>query len=469
MAQKSPKNKKNLFVGLGKMFLLILIVSILGVVVYAAQQGKDFRGKAAEVKCVPNVDGECVEPVSAGSAGVLDAGVTASDNVLLPGSKTVASCQKQVFLKVDYTGTYCKPPRPCENVQPRTSVGWVGDGTTGSPFKIYGDMAMIPLTDSKGVWIHDDPLYRSNLKVNGLGLTRIGDGRILLSHATSVIKEPPRDLTRPFQAIDAVMYLTGATTKAFTNGDLGIAPDQPILNNGRIPGHYVDYPFDGEWATPPNFNNIPDKSCCGGDEVTWSEGGSNWAHYTRIGWPGDDYIMTLKCPEKPITVKCDLYPIALNKETVANAKIGQVLSDIWNGTGSGSFGWLTWAGSVSEPTLSTSLTPPGDSKTYVNPKNSSDHIVSVGDWIKTKPGVSNSSGSALDTLKTQDIIVPVWDESSCQGGSNNQYKTWNYAKVRINSYDLAGKKSGGTGNSCNDKPGTNKITATFKGFVNCEQ
>ncbi len=56
----------------------------------------------------------------------------------------------------------------------------------------------------------------------------------------------------------------------------------------------------------------------------------------------------------------------------------------------GNFGLLTWTGSPGEEALVTSLTPPGDSETYVNPDDPADHEVSVGDWIHGKPGVSNS-------------------------------------------------------------------------------
>src|SRR5207245_859965 len=89
-----------------------------------------------------------------------------------------------------------------------------------------------------------------------------------------------------------------------------------------------------------------------------------------------------------INARGDLYPIALDQRTLANAKVGDLLPDIYNGIQPGNFGWLTWAGSPSEPTLVTSLMPPGDSQTYVNPINHADHFVSVGDWVQGKPGVS---------------------------------------------------------------------------------
>src|SRR5688572_15069518 len=125
---------------------------------------------------------------------------------------------------------------------------------------------------------------------------------------------------------------------------------------------------------------------------------------------------------------CDLFPMALSSQQVSNAAPGTVLSDVLNGTQSGNFGWLTWAGSPSVPTLVTSLTSPGNSSTYVNPDNTSDHQISVGDWIQGKPGVSNSKNvrDALDALKAIDVTVPVWDQTRGQG-ANAAYRVSGFA------------------------------------------
>src|SRR4051812_6147881 len=111
---------------------------------------------------------------------------------------------------------------------------------------------------------------------------------------------------------------------------------------------------------------------------------------------------------------CDLYPLALAAASLAGHQPGDLLTDIYNGTGAGNFGWLSWAGSPSERTLVTSLTAPGDVDTYVNPNDPTDHILGTGDWVDGKPGVSNSSSvrAALDALEQIDIAVPVWDTTS---------------------------------------------------------
>jgi hypothetical protein len=147
---------------------------------------------------------------------------------------------------------------------------------------------------------------------------------------------------------------------------------------------------------------------------------------------------------------CALYPIAIHVDTLANAQVGQALPDVYNGTGPGNFGWLSWAGGQNVATLVNSLTPPGDSYTYVNPNNAADHTVSINDWVTGSAGVSNASNvrAALDALKPLVITVPVWDEASSQG-SNLAYRIVGYARIQLTDYRL---------------PGQNRISATFWGY-----
>jgi hypothetical protein len=151
---------------------------------------------------------------------------------------------------------------------------------------------------------------------------------------------------------------------------------------------------------------------------------------------------------------CELYPIAISAQTLTNVQEGTVLHDIYNGTQPGNFGWLTWAGAPDEPTLVASLVVPGDSYTYVNPSDPSDHVLSVGEWVQGKPGVSNSSSvrDALNDLEDYEIVVPVWDQVRAQG-SGAAYHVCAFARVRILGYRL---------------PSQNRITAIFLGYINCE-
>jgi len=178
---------------------------------------------------------------------------------------------------------------------------------------------------------------------------------------------------------------------------------------------------------------------------------------------GTNFVTAIVSNSSGCTVSCstivtvvglgDLYPIALNIQTLAGVPVGGVLRDIYNGSQFGNFGWLTWAGSPSEPTLVTSLTPPGNSSTYINPKNRRDHVVSIGDWVQGKPGVSNSDKvrKALNVLETIDITVPVWDQAVGRG-NNSLYHVVAFARVRLLNYQL---------------PNQNRITARFLGLVDC--
>jgi len=148
---------------------------------------------------------------------------------------------------------------------------------------------------------------------------------------------------------------------------------------------------------------------------------------------------------------CSIYPIALSEQLLTNLNIGDEIVDLYNGAQPGNFGWLSWAGSPSEPTLVSSLTPPGDSYTYINPNNKEDHQVSVGDLVQGVPGASNSKNvrDALEVLKTTDIIIPVWNTASGQG-NNTYYQITSFARVRLTDYHL---------------PGTNTISARFLGYA----
>jgi len=150
---------------------------------------------------------------------------------------------------------------------------------------------------------------------------------------------------------------------------------------------------------------------------------------------------------------CELYPIALWVASLAGHQPGDTIADIFNGTGRGNFGWLAWAGDNGVPALIASLTPPGNSGTYINPHVAGDHTISIGDWVQGKPGVSNASGvrNALDVLKTRDIVVPVWDATEGQGANTN-YRIIGFARVRLLDYQL---------------PSQNRITVRFLGFTNC--
>jgi hypothetical protein len=159
------------------------------------------------------------------------------------------------------------------------------------------------------------------------------------------------------------------------------------------------------------------------------------------------------CPLTGRSSSCDLYPIALPAAALSNAASGTILTNLLQGTQPANFGWLSWGGSPGEPALVTSLTPPGNASTFVNPDDVSDHQVSAGDWVRGKPGVSNSGTvrDALEALKSVDITVPVWDQTR-GSGEHAAYRVSAFARVRLLDYHL---------------PQQNRITAQFLEHIEC--
>ncbi|MFO7936786.1 MAG: Ig-like domain-containing protein [Kiritimatiellia bacterium] len=145
------------------------------------------------------------------------------------------------------------------------------------------------------------------------------------------------------------------------------------------------------------------------------------------------------------------YPIAVPESALAEAQPGDVISNLRMGAQPGNFGWLTWNGNRNVPTLVASLTPPGNSSNYINPDDIDDHLISIGDWIRGKPGVSNSRKlrNALDVLTTVDIVVPLWNDTRGRG-AHAAYRVSGFARIRILSYRL---------------PGHNRITFRFLGLL----
>jgi hypothetical protein len=145
----------------------------------------------------------------------------------------------------------------------------------------------------------------------------------------------------------------------------------------------------------------------------------------------------------------NVYPIGVSTNVIAGVATGTVIMDIFNGSGHGNFGWLSWSGDTTETALVASLTAPGNASTFTNPSDPNDTSLSVGDWVRGRAGASNSIGvrDALDALEDSQIILPVWDMVSGSGASA-VYHICGFAKVQIIGYRL---------------PGQNKITVQFLG------
>lgn len=167
-----------------------------------------------------------------------------------------------------------------------------------------------------------------------------------------------------------------------------------------------------------------------------------------------DLLPVLSVQAKPDMVEsdnCELYPIAISSNLLNDVKAEGTLEITTAENPSGGFGWLSWTGNPSANRLAASLTPPGDSATYVNPDDPQDLQLSVGDWVKGMPGVSNSKdiGAALDALKETVIIVPVWDEVRGEG-NNGAYHVASFARIQILDYQL---------------PKENRMTVKFLGYA----
>jgi hypothetical protein len=150
---------------------------------------------------------------------------------------------------------------------------------------------------------------------------------------------------------------------------------------------------------------------------------------------------------------CPSYPIALPAQLLLNVPTNSVITDIFNGVQLNNFGWLTWTGDSSDPTLITSLTPPGDSTDYINPDNPVDQEINAGDWVSGRSSVSNRSSmrNALNNLLGTEIIVPVFDDVR-GSGSSLAYHVAGFAHVQLVDYRL---------------PSMNKISILFIEFTDC--
>ena len=249
-------------------------------------------------------EGECLEPIETDTEAVslvadadavdddtvaradLSADIDENDDLQAQVFDAGTTATNQIFLKITYTAVGCIDGRPCEDPRKKTVVGWRGNNLSDGPFRVFGNSVKIPLTTRSGKWVKDKPVFRSSPQVHGLGVTRLGNGKVLISHSNSMIDRS--QYRREFQAIDARMKIIGgATVSRFIQGDRGIAPDQPTMN-GKIAGHGVDQQGNGTWSLPPTYEPRP---CV--DEVIWSAGQSTWEHHTRVCHPGDDYIMVI--------------------------------------------------------------------------------------------------------------------------------------------------------------------------------
>ena len=135
---------------------------------------------------------------------------------------------------------------------------------------------------------------------------------------------------------------------------------------------------------------------------------------------------------------CENFPLVLSSIALEGVEPGGEVTDFWRGKHPESCGFLTWTGDPSVSALLQSLTEPGDSENYINPADPNDRVLSVGDWVRGKVGVTNTPRVhvKLDAFKERDIVVPVWDQMRNPGTRQMSFRVSAFARVRLLSYDL---------------------------------
>ena len=246
-------------------------------------------------------DGVCLDQDADGVCYDIDSTSTDAANNESLGDEP--SCKTPVALRINYGELGCIDGRPCQGLVASTSVGWIG-GEDGEPLMSFADNQKIPLTDDQGNWIVDDVGYRFSDKVPALGVYRLGRGRILISHAgypadRSKYMNGPKEVKRSFQSINAKMTILGdAKLDKWINGPMGLFPDKAIRGD-KVVGTKVERPKDNKISNSPNYKNLDGIGPCGGDEIDIAKDKDSWNHRTRICWPGDDYVVKLKCSTVP--------------------------------------------------------------------------------------------------------------------------------------------------------------------------
>ncbi|MFC3700202.1 putative Ig domain-containing protein [Reinekea marina] len=156
------------------------------------------------------------------------------------------------------------------------------------------------------------------------------------------------------------------------------------------------------------------------------------------------YLQANSFAETPdVTIEpyfCSIYPITLPYELVNSAQTGTVFNEVPLGTGPGNYNWLSWNGTNDANSVASRLVSPGNSDTYINPNQPSDHQLNIGDWVEGAPGVKNSKSirTGMDAILGTHIILPLYSHYN-DHGSNLDYLVSAFAIVRLTDYKLNGK------------------------------
>ncbi len=259
------------------------------------------------------------------------------------------------------------------------------------------------------------------------------------------------------------------------------------------------------FITPPYTITLPTEEGCDytnpdPQNCTPFYGGTLTARY-HGGWT-DTYLWSIPMDAPPVvdpTVGCSAFPITINQgirsadppgtganpfpntnefqnpnpptytqfiNHVPNIPLldGQpgYVYRVWNGFGSGNFGWLRWnegqlannsnlVGSMGWPGNSLDYTDsdvqgqpvPGSGYSwpvwgYIEPGDPTDQAMHLSDWVAANTGVANSSG--METVLNEHIALgrvlrlPIWDTFNTSG---DLYHISHFALFRLHGYNLA--------------------------------
>ncbi len=139
---------------------------------------------------------------------------------------------------------------------------------------------------------------------------------------------------------------------------------------------------------------------------------------------------------------CEVFPIALRQDKADATQIGQFLTDGWDGSSSGGFGWLSWnPDKQSAVYLREELENPRLAANDFTDANQStppnvDDALNAGDDVASLPGVNFTTDAQIRDLLLQKsiIVIPVWDPDQSGGtGSNAYYHIVRFVEVQVTS------------------------------------
>jgi hypothetical protein len=133
---------------------------------------------------------------------------------------------------------------------------------------------------------------------------------------------------------------------------------------------------------------------------------------------------------------CEVFPIALRLDKANATQVGERLTDGWDGSSGGGFGWLSWnPAKKSAVYLREELENPRlAANDFTDAKQPTDDALNVGDDVAPVPGVNFTTDAQIRDLLLQKriVVIPVWDPGESDGsGSNAWYRIVRFVRVQV--------------------------------------